>query len=263
MSETRRIYTELCHSTVDRITVRGVDLCSELIGKVSFTEMMFFDILGRRPTLAETRIVDAVLVTLMEHGLAPSAIAARLTYSGAPEALQGAVAAGLLGGGSALLGTLESSARLLNKLVVDPAGVEAAARREAESCRATATAVPGFGHPYHKPDDPRTATLFRLARSLGVPGKHIEACEILSSAVDAAFGKHLVINASAACGALLCEIGVPVDIARGFALVSRSAGLVAHVYEESKRPIIWSTLKAVGDAVPYVGPDGTPAGKWA
>lgn len=247
-------YTELCKSTTDRILVRGVDLCADLIGKVTFTDMMFFDIFGRRPTSVESQIIDVVLITLMEHGLTPSAIAARMTYGGAPEAMQGAVAAGLLGGGNVLLGTLENCARLLNQIVSDTAGVESAAAKVAIDHKNAGIPVTGFGHPYHKPDDPRTVKLFALARSLGVPGKHINACEVLSREVDKAYGKHLTVNASAACGALMCEINVPVEIMRGFALVTRAAGLIAHIYEEIRRPTMWPVTKAANEAVPYKAP---------
>lgn len=245
------VYSELCGSSVDSITIRNRDLCTDLIGKVGFTEMFYFDVVGQLPTAQQREIVDAVLVTLMEHGLTPSAVAARMTWGGAPEAMQGAIAAGLLGGGSVLLGTLESCATLLARIVEAPEGIEAAARAEARAYRERGEAVPGFGHPYHKPDDPRTLRLFDLARSAGVSGRYIGACEALAREVDAAFGKHLTVNASAACGALLCEIGMPREIMRGFALVARAAGLVAHIQEEIRRPTVWTALRAVNEAVPF------------
>ena len=252
MKESKTPSTSLCRHTSDAIYVRERDLCRDLIGKVTFTEMIFLDILGSKPTAVETAVLDAVLVTLMEHGLAPSAIATRLTYSSAPESLQGAVAAGLLGAGSVLLGTLETSALLLDQIVADPLGFEVAAQREAQGYKERREPVPGFGHPHHKPDDPRTVRLFVLADELQLPGQYIAACRALSQAVDRAFGKHIVLNASAAIAAMLREIDVPTGIIRGFAVICRAAGLVAHVREEQLGATAWAMTRAAADAIPYV-----------
>ena len=244
----------LCTYDRTSIHVRGMNLCEELIGKVNFTQMLFFDILGRMPDERKAAVINAMLVTLMEHGLVPSAIATRMIYSSSPEAMQGAVAAGLLGAGSMMLGTLGRSAQLLDKIVNDPQGIEVAARREAQWHKDNRVPVPGWGHPHHKPDDPRTTRLFELGRELGLPGKHIEACEALSEAVDDVFGKHLTVNASAAMGALLAEIGLPTELMQGFAIICRSAGLVAHIYEEMQDPAAWAMAKASSEAIPYSGP---------
>jgi citrate synthase len=250
--------SELCRSTVDTIHIRDKNLCTELIGKVSFTQMLFFDILGRMPDPQEILVLDAVFVTLMEHGLAPSAIATRLTYASAPEALQGAVAAGLLGAGSVMLGTLEGSARLLTEIVTSEEGVESTARRIVSACKASGEPVCGFGHPSHKPDDPRTTRLFALAEEWGLPGEHIAAARTLSRVVDEVFGKHLTMNASLACGALLAEIRMPLQIVRGFAIITRAAGLIAHIYEEQRNPIAWQMAKIVQDSVAYRAPLESP-----
>ncbi len=244
--------TSLCTHDATSIHVRGRNLCEELIGKVSFTEMMFLDVFGRMPSIIETTVLDAMMVTLMEHGFPPSAIATRLTYSSAPEAMQGAVAAGLLGAGSMMLGTLGSSALLLKKIVDDPEGIKVAALREANWHRENRVPVPGFGHPHHKPDDPRTIRLFALAEELGINGKYIAACRALGESVDEVYGKHLTINASAAMGALLSEINLPPELMQGFAIVCRSAGLVAHIYEEMKNPTAWVMTAAAGKSIPYV-----------
>lgn len=257
----RELTTALCHATVDSVHIRGRNLCTELIGQVSFTQMLFFDILGRMPEQREVLVLDAVLVTLMEHGLAPSAIAARLTYASAPEALQGAVAAGLLGAGSVMLGTLEGSARLLSEIVASAAteGLDSAARRVALEHQTAGKPVSGFGHPSHKPHDPRTVRLFSLAHEWRLPGRHIAAAQALGRAVDEVFGKHLTLNASLACGALLAEIDMPLEIVRGFALITRAAGLIAHIYEEQRNPIAWPMAKIVQDGVVYRAPPEQPA----
>ena len=245
--------TALCTYDEESIYIRDKNLCSELIGKVTFTQMLFFDILGRLPSKTEERVIDAMLVTLMEHGLAPSAIVTRLIYSSSPEALHGAVAAGLLGAGSVMLGTLGSSARLLDKIVHDPDGPDVAIEREVNWHKENKVPVPGFGHPHHKPDDPRTIRLFAIAKDLGLPGNYVTACRNLGVAVDRIYGKHLTINASAAMAALLREIDVPVELMQGFAVICRAAGLVAHVYEEMSDPAAWVMTKAASQAVPYSG----------
>jgi len=245
--------TALCTHDHESIYVRDKNLCKDLIGKVNLTQMIFFDILGRMPSFEEEAVINAMMVTLMEHGLAPSAIATRLVYSSAPEALQGAVAAGLLGAGSMMLGTLEQSAELLEKIVTDPSGIEIAAKREAQWYRDNRVPLPGFGHPDHKPDDPRTVRLFELAGELKLPGDYVRALKALSQAVDLVYGKHITVNASASMGALLCEIDIPKKLMRGFAVICRSAGLVAHVYEEMNNPIAWTMSDAAEDAIPYSG----------
>lgn len=244
--------TSLCHATPDDIVVRGRSLPRELIGKVTFTELIYFQLTGRDATAAQLAILDACLVTLMEHGLTPSAITTRLTYTSAPEALQGAVAAGLLGVGSVFVGTTEGCAALLARIVAAPD-----ARAEAASIAATTRRVPGFGHPLHKPEDPRTRALLELARTRGAFGAHCAALEHLSAAVDAAAGKHLVVNATAAVAALLADAGIPSTILRGIALISRCAGLVGHVLEEQQTPAMQAMWEAAERAVPYA-PDSTP-----
>src|SRR4051794_28276598 len=159
--------TAIATSTVEDVFIRGKSLCKELLGKLSFTEMMFFQMLGRTPTPQQARIVDACLVALMEHGLTPSALATRLVYSSATEAMQAAVAAGLLAVGSRFVGTMDECGRLLVRLVAAGAGLDEEARRIAAEHKAARTPVPGFGHPLHKPDDPRSIRLLALAREEG------------------------------------------------------------------------------------------------
>ncbi len=243
--------SSLCRFNESSIFIRDRDLCEELIGKVNFTQMIFFDILGRMPSRTEEAVINAMMVTLMEHGLAPSAIATRLVYSSAPEALQGAVAAGLLGAGSVMLGTLEQAAELLEKIVQDPEGIQSAAEKQARWYRENRLPLPGFGHPDHKPDDPRTTRLFALAEELDISGRYVQSCKSLSVAVDEVYGKHITVNASASMAALLCEIGIPKELMRGFAVICRSAGLVAHVCEEMNNPLAWTISQAAEDAVSY------------
>lgn len=238
--------TAICHATPEAIFVRGANLVDELIGQVSFTEMILFQMLGQRPTRTQTVLLDAVLVTLMEHGLTPSAIATRLIYDSAPEALQSAVAAGVLGVGSTFIGTMEGCSAMIAEMLEAPEGVPARAATIADRLRAERKPAHGFGHPHHKPDDPRSPRLFEVALREGVPGQHIAALQTLSREIDRAFGRHLTINATGAIAAVLGEIGIPQPVMRGIAVISRAAGLVGHIWEERQRPSarwIWNTVE--------------------
>lgn len=243
--------TSICDHGVDAIHVRGRDLVEELIGGFTFTEMTYLQVTGRTPGAAETAILDAVLVTLMEHGLTPSAIVSRLLYDSAPEALQGAVAGGLLAVGSTFVGTMEGNARLLAEIVDGPRDAAATAREIAERHRQSGTPLPGFGHPIHRPDDPRTPKLFAVAEAQGVEGRHIAALRALGKAVDEVYGKHITINATGAIAALLSEIRIPWQVMRGFAVISRAAGLVGHILEEHQRPVARHIWNIVEHGVPY------------
>jgi citrate synthase len=250
MAERKHPTTHIAHHTPEAIYVRGTDLVNDLIGKVSFTQMMFFQITGRQATPAQVALLDAVLVTLMEHGLTPSAIATRLIYVSAPEALQSAVAAGLLGVGSTFIGTMEQASLLIEEILA--AGDTAScARAIATRHREHKLPLPGFGHPLHKPDDPRSARLLALCEQHGTPGRHVQALRTLSRVVDEVYGRHITINATGAIAAVLGEIGFPREVARGVAVVSRAAGLVGHILEERREPAgryIWEMAER---EVPY------------
>jgi citrate synthase len=237
------------HSAED-VFIRGASLCKELIGQRNFTEVIYLQILGRMPTPDQAALIDACLVALMEHGLTPSVLAARLTYSSAPEALQGAVAAGLLGVGSRFVGSMEGCATLLQRIVAAEDGAAEATRIAVEH-RAAKTALPGFGHHIHKPDDPRAQRLLELAREHNVAGRYVAAAIALSTAVDATYGRHITINATGAIAAVLGDCGVPAEIARGFGLIARCAGLVGHLYEEQQKPTLRAVWEAAEEAVPY------------
>lgn len=245
--------TSIAMHTNEDIYIRDKSLCRELIGKLSFTEMIVFQMLGRMPSAGETAMVDACLVTLMEHGLTPSALATRLIYSGAPEAMQAGVAAGLMGVGSVFVGTMEGNAELLLEITADPAGIEAAAKRIAQEHRAAGKPLPGFGHHLHKPDDPRPIRLFALAEEHGMSGKHVAALKTLSAAIDEVYGKHITINATGAIAAVLMDCGVPAEILRGFALITRCAGLVGHIHEEQHKPAMRTIWEVSEEAIPYDG----------
>jgi citrate synthase len=249
-SETEAPTTSIASHNAEDVFIRGKSLCNELIGQRSFTEVMYFQILGRMPNADQTALIDACLVALMEHGLTASVLSARLTYSSAPEALQGAVAAGLLGVGSRFVGSMEGCAALLQRIVAAEDGAAEATRIAVEH-RAARTPLPGFGHPTHKPDDPRALRLLELARTRNVAGRHVAAIEALSAAIDAVYGRHITINATGAIASILGDCGVPSEIARGFGLIARCAGLVGHLYEEHQKPAMRAIWEAAERAVPY------------
>ncbi len=243
--------TQIATSDAATVTIRGKSLVDELIGKRTFTEMVYLLTCGREPTAAETQVLDACLVTLMEHGFTPAALVTRITADSVPDQVQVAMAAGLLTVGSVFVGTMEGCAALLEAGVLsdDPAAYCA---RIADEYLGARRPLPGFGHPFHKPDDPRTPALFAVAREAGVAGRHIALLQQLSAAVDARAGKHLTINATGAIGALLLEIGVPPSIMRAIAVISRCGGLAGHIMEERQTKSARTIWKLTEDNIPYV-----------
>ena len=221
MSEIR---SELGWSTRERITVRGKDLPGEILGSLNLGDMAFFELTGKIPDAKQSRLFNAMVVTLVEHGITPSALAARLTYLGAPEAMQAAVAAGLCGLGSVFVGSMEGVARMLS----ENADVEGMKR------------VPGLGHPLHKPVDPRTVRLFEIARETGFYGKYCRRMEEIGRQ------KNLVVNATGAIGALACELGLDWRAVKGLGVMARAVGLVGHLLEESRQPMaeaVWHQIE--------------------
>lgn len=218
------IRSDLGWSTADRITVLGKDLPGEILGKVDLGDMAFLELTRRLPNDKESRLFNAMAVTLVEHGITPSALAARLTYLGAPEAMQAAVAAGLSGLGSVFVGSMEGVARMLS----ENADVDQMKR------------VPGLGHPLHKPVDPRTVRLFQIARETGFYGKYCERMEEIGRK------KNLVVNATGAIGALACELGLDWRAVKGLGVMARAIGLVGHLLEEARQPMaeaVWHQIE--------------------
>lgn len=243
--------TSLCTSDLTSITVRGRDLINDLVGELTFTEMLYFLSTGREPDAAQAKVLDACLVTIMEHGINPSTIVARLTSHMVPEEPQVAIAAGLLGIGGQFAGTSEQCAEILQQLAKEGEG---AVRRTAERLIASGQPIPGFGHLHHKPDDPRTPRLFAVAEKAGVKQTHMRLLRALGKAIDEVKGRHITINATGAIGALMLDIDVPLAAIRCFSVVARSAGLTAHVLEEKTNPAARAIWKESRNAVPYVAP---------
>ncbi len=251
-------FTAISTSDAATITVRGRDLCRELIGKTDFSDYFFLLLMGRMPTDTQRFFVNAMLVAIAEHGLVPSVQAARMTYAAAPEAIQGAVAAGLLGSGSVVLGSAEVAGKFLHELVEaardgDPRAVALARVRE---MRARKAAIPGFGHPQHSGGDPRANVLLALASERGLGGPYISMLRTVEAILPEALGRPLPININGAMPAILLEIGFPTSALKSIAILARTAGLLAHLAEESERPIGFILSHAAAEAIGYDGETG-------
>jgi citrate synthase len=224
------IRSDLGWSTRERITIRGKDLPGEILGHLNLGDMAWFELTGNFPDEKQSRLFNAMAVTLVEHGVTPSALAARLTYLGAPEAMQAAVAAGLCGLGSVFVGSMEGAAKLLLESV----------GKTAKQIVAEHTRIPGLGHQLHKPVDPRTARLFAIGRETGYYGKYCELMEAIGKE------KNLVVNATGAIGALACELGLDWRAVRGIGVMARAVGLVGHLLEEARQPMaeaVWHQIE--------------------
>jgi citrate synthase len=223
------IRSDLAWSTRDRITVRGKDLPGEILGSLNLGDMAWFELTGKFPDQKQSRMFNAMAVTLVEHGVTPSALAARLTFLGAPEAMQAAVAAGLCGLGSVFVGSMEGVAKLLSE------------GKDAQTIIAENKRIPGLGHPIHKPVDPRSVRLFEIARETGYYGRYCHTMEELARL------KKLTLNATGAIGALACELGLDWRAVRGIGVMARAVGLVGHLLEESRQPMaeaVWHKIEA-------------------
>lgn len=242
--------TRIAGYDADSVKVRGKDLVNEVMGSFGFVEYALFQALGERPNPTQIRLVEAVMVCIMEHGLIPSAVASRLTYSGAPESFQGAVAAGLLGVGDRYAGTSSACGRLLEEIVGADDAV-ACADQIVQQHRERRVPLPGFGHPVHKGLDPRVDKLLEIARNEPIDGRFLAALGTLEQALNRAVSKPLVTNISAAIPAVLAEAGIPSNLMRGIILIARCAGLVGHVFEEQQNPVGDDMWHAASDSVNY------------
>jgi citrate synthase len=243
--------TGIGHSDADHITLMGRDLATELMGEVSFTELAFLLVQRRMPSPGEAKVLDAVLVSLADHGLTPTVLAARLTHTGAPESLQGAIAAGLLGAGSVFLGVVEDTATFLQE-TIDSGGTAADAVRERI---ASGRRVPGLGHPIHKVEDPRTPVIYAVAEQAGTLGPQLKLLREVADAHREQTGKALPINGAGVGGAALADLGFDPALVRGFALLARTAGVLAHIAEEIEHPIGMEIYKEIDSRATYDPPD--------
>lgn len=246
----------ICASNPATIIVRGYDLCGELIGRVGFSDYVWLLVAGSLPTAGQRKVLDATLVAIAEHGFVPSVQAARMTLAAAPEALQGAVAAGILGCGSVVLGSSEAAGRFLAE-VVERAGegpLAAAATQVVQEYRDAKRAIPGYGHPLHRGHDPRALRLLEVAREAGVAGRHVAAALEVEKLLPGLTGKPLAMNVSGAIPSVLLDAGYPLLALKGVPILARTAGLIAHLLEEQQRPVGFVLSHAGAQAISYDGP---------
>ena len=246
--------THISQAYPDRVEVRGRDLTGDLMGRLSFTEYFHLLLTGREPTADQRFFLDLLLVAIAEHGMMPTNVAARMTLSADPGSLQGAVAAGILGCGPVILGTAEACAQVL-----EDAQQEVAAGREpaavaadmAHAVRATRERMPGFGHPVHRPLDPRAERILELADERGVSGPHVLLARCFRDGVALAWGKPLTMNVSMPIAAVLLDLGFEPAAVKCVPILARTAGLLAHLAEERRHPLGFLMAGKAEEAIEY------------
>ena len=239
MTSQPRISIALGNAEEDPVTVRGLDLTSEIVGKITFSEMTFLELVGRLPTPAEARMVDALLVSLAEHGLVSNVVAARLIYHSAPESIQGAVATSLLGAGSVHLGSSEYSAKMMVEAMPEPdpaADADALAQEVVRKYTESKTRIPGIGHRQHPNGDPRAQRLFEIATENSLYGPYCALIERISVHASDRAGRLLPVNVTGAIAAVALQLGLPWQMTKAFALIGRTLGALAHIGEEIRKP---------------------------
>ena len=231
--------TAICTSNEHTIVVRGQNLCDDLIGHLNFADYFFLLLTGQKPDAAASAVLNATLVAIAEHGFVPSVQASRMTYAAAPDALQGAVAAGILGCGSVILGASETAGRLFTDVAarIDAGeAIDDAAAAAIRELKASGRSIPGYGHPLHKAKDPRVDRLIAVATEAGADLRFVRIAQAIERAIPSIVGKELRLNVSAAIPAVLLGVGFPVRSLRGVPILARTAGLIAHLAEEAEQP---------------------------
>jgi citrate synthase len=239
------------------VEVWGRNLAGDLMGRVSFTEYFHLLLTGRESTEDQRFFLDLALVAIAEHGMMPTNVAARMTLAADPGSLQGAVAAGILGCGPVILGTSESCARLLEEAQARVAGGEApaaVAEDVARAIHAAAGKVPGFGHPVHRPLDPRAERMLELSDARGVSGPHVRLARCLRDAVARIWGKPLTMNVAMPIAAVMLDVGFPSAAVKAIPILARTAGLLAHLAEEQRHPIGFQLASRAEEGVEYARP---------
>lgn len=253
------IRSAITRATPDSVHVHGMDL-TQLLGTMNLGDFAYLELFKRRPNEQESVLINALLVALVEHGVTPSVIATRMTIMGAPESLQGAVAAGLLGLGNTFVGTIEGAAKICQVELADSGlmgddgeqavsdeQIQDIAQRVIAEHRERGASIAGIGHPVHKPVDPRTERLFEIAEELGFNDAAARLMRAISEQAGQRSGKVLPVNVTGAIGALAMTLGIPWNVARGLGVMARSIGLVGHILEEYQTPIagtIWTRVEA-------------------
>jgi citrate synthase len=249
-----RVKTQMAMLSVDTIIVRGHNLVDELIGKIDVADLFFLEVTGRLPKPAESKLINAMIVAIAEHGMMPSVIAARLTLLGAPESFQGAVASGLLGAGDTFVGPASNVAKMLQvEAAAFEGSVDDKAQQIVELYTASKRRLPGLGQPHH-PIDPRTVKLFNMQKELGVGMANTELMLAIHRIAVARLDRPLTLNAVAAIGAICSDIDLDWRAVRGVGLIARTVGLIGHVMEELRAPQANAVWDLVQQATDYSDP---------
>jgi citrate synthase len=240
MAEAPKLVSSMGKAELDRIFVRGYDLNEELMGKISFAQMVYLMLVGRMPSADEGRMIDTMLIVLVDHGMTTGALAARMTYHSAPEALQGAVAAAILGAGSVHLGSSEYCAKMLSDALPPDSketDLDGIAKNTVERLLDNKRLIPGIGHGIHTQGDPRAEKLFEVAQQTKVYGRYCDLLRKIGKLAEDRVGRRLPVNVTGAIGAISMDMGLPWQMSKSFAILGRALGGIAHVGEEVRRPI--------------------------
>jgi citrate synthase len=240
MREPRDVRSDIAWATPTKVVVRGLDLCEDIVGKLDLGQMAFLEIFARLPENSELRMFNAMMVILVEHGITPSSLATRMTVCGAPEAVQAAIAAGLLSLGSVFVGSLDNAARMLQEALANApadADLDALASEIVAGYKARREIIPGVGHPFHKPIDPRTPALFKVAEETGFNGRYVALMSKIGAEATRVSKRDLPVNVTGAMAAVASEFGLQWKMCRGLAVAARAIGLVGHVMEELRQPM--------------------------
>jgi citrate synthase len=254
MATDKKIVTRLGKPELHRVLIRGYDLTKDLVGKITFSDMTYLMLVGRFPNEGERRMTDSLLTILVEHGMVSSVISARLTYATAPEAMQGAVAAALLGAGSVHLGSSEWSAKMLVKALTSGEStkdLDTLAASLVEEYAKKKKKLSGIGHRTHPEGDPRADRLFEIARETGVYGRYCEFIQAIRKAAEVRHKRVLPVNVTGAIGAIALDMGLPWQLTKAFALIGRTLGAIAHIGEEIRSPMTDNINRAIKAELVY------------
>jgi citrate synthase len=254
MADTPKLVSSMGRAELDRIFVRDYDLNKDLLGKISFAQMLYLMLEGQLPSAEQARMIDAMLIVLVDHGMTTGAAAARMTFHSAPEAIQGAVAAAILGAGSVHLGSSEHCAKMLNDALPKDSketDLDAIALKTVEKRLANNLLIPGIGHGIHTRGDPRAERLFEIAQETKVHGRYCELLKKIGKIADEKVGKHLPVNVTGAIAAISLDMGIHWQMSKSFAILGRALGGLAHVGEEIRRPIARGLSNMIRDNLQY------------
>jgi len=254
MAATPKLVSSMGRAELDRIFVRNYDLNKDLLGKITFAQMLYLMLEGRLPSAEQGRMIDAMLIVLVDHGMTTGAAAARMTFHSAPEAIQGAVAAAILGAGSVHLGSSEHCAKMLNEALPKDSketDLDAIALKTVEKRLANNLLIPGIGHGIHTRGDPRAERLFEIAQETKVHGRYCELLKKIGKIADQKVGKHLPVNVTGAIAAISLDMGIHWQMSKSFAILGRALGGLAHVGEEIRRPIARGLSNMIRDNLQY------------